>query len=371
MTGREDLFRVAADLALAVQGAATYPESHPKAQALMLRLYESIREDAARLRGLSIGFFADHIVVDEQPFLGLNATLERLNERMRDKGIEKVIFRDGVTFGELKRFVCFVAGAAGNASEQRWEGISYGRIESVGGARAHAVGLTAPTAANGILAGVTNVLRDALVALATESRRSSVEEGRDIVSAIMKGLRQEGLLIDRLLRLQSHDDYTATHALNVSILVVAFAARMGLSEPRVRELGLAALLHDVGKEAVSSRILNKPGRLEPREFDEVKLHPVAGARILRKIDCGTDLPMIVAFEHHIKYDRSGYPKTRSTDPLHTASYMTQLADVYDALRSFRKYQPSIAKDETIAIMTQGRGTEFEPALFDTFLETVA
>ena len=184
----------------------------------------------------------------------------------------------------------------------------------------------------------------------------------------MKGLRQEGMLIDRLIRLQGHDDYTVTHSLNVCILVVALAARIGLPENRVREAGLAAMLHDIGKEATPSDILTKPGRLEMDEFDMMKRHPVAGAKLLRRIDCGTELPMIVAFEHHIKYDRTGYPKIRTRVPLHVVSHMTQIADVYDALRSHRPYRPSIELERTLSIMKEGRGTEFEPRLFDAFVE---
>ena len=78
----------------------------------------------------------------------------------------------------------------------------------------------------------------------------------------MKGLRQEGMLIDRLIQLQGHDDYTVTHSLNVCVLVVAQASRIGLPENRVREAGLAAMLHDIGKETTPSDILTKPGRLE-------------------------------------------------------------------------------------------------------------
>ena len=179
------------------------------------------------------------------------------------------------------------------------------------------------------------------------------------------------MLIDRLIRLQAHDDYTVTHSLNVCILVVAQATRIGLPENKIREAGLAALLHDVGKEATPSTILTKPGQLDMEEFDQVKRHPADGAKLLRKVDCGTELPMIVAFEHHIKYDRTGYPKVRSREPLHIASYMTQIADVYDALRSFRPYQPSIELERTLSIMKEGRGTEFEPRLFDNFVEILS
>ena len=148
-----------------------------------------------------------------------------------------------------------------------------------------------------------------------------MEEGRDIVSSIMKGLRQEGMLIDRLMRLQGHDDYTVTHSLNVCILVVAQASHLGLPENKVREAGLSALLHDIGKEMIPSGKLTKPGRLDMDEFDLVKKHPAAGAKLLRRIDCGTD----------------------------------------------RSYQSAFEVKEALSIMKEGRGTEFEPRLFDSFV----
>ena len=370
MTG-DALFLVVSDLALAIQGASAYPENHPRVQELLVRLHRRVQSEAERLRGLNIGFFRDHVVVDERPFMEPNPTLTRLIERMREKGIEKILISEGITFGELKRFVYFLGTGTSSPSEHFWESIVYGRIEGANSAGAVELGLSPASRTSGVMAEATEALKDVIVSMVTERKGSRIEQGRDIVSSIMKGLHQEGMLIDRLIRLQGHDDYTVTHSLNVCILVVAQAAHLGLPENRVREAGLAALLHDIGKEMTPSDILTKPGRLEMHEFDLVKRHPAAGAKLLRRIDCGTELPMIVAFEHHIKYDRTGYPKVRTRERLHIASYMTQIADVYDALRSFRPYQPSIELERTLSIMNEGRGTEFEPGLFDNFVEILS
>jgi len=368
---QDNLFLVVSEFAMSIQAAAAYPGNHPRVQELLTRLHLHVQSEASLLRGLNIGFFRDHVVVDEVPFVEPNPTLARLIERMREKGIEKILIAEGITFGELKRFVYFLAEGTSSDSEQVWESIAYGRIEGAESAGAASLGLTPAPRASGIMAGAAEILKDVLVSIAAERKRSRVNEGRDIVSSIMKGLHQEGMLIDRLVRLQGHDDYTVTHSLNVCILVVGQATRMGLSENRVRESGLAALLHDIGKEATPAEILTKPGRLDMEEFDLVKKHPVAGAKLLRKIDCGTELPMVVAFEHHIKYDWTGYPKVQTREPLHVASYMTQIADVYDALRSYRPYQPAIELERTLSVMREGRGTEFEPRLYDNFVETLS
>ncbi|MBE0568553.1 MAG: HD domain-containing protein [Deltaproteobacteria bacterium] len=366
---KDTLFPVASDLALAIQSAAAYPENHPSVQEILVRLHSRIQSEASRLRGLNIGFFRDHVVVDEVPFVEPNPTLARLIARMREKGIEKILISEGITFGELKRFVHFLAAGTGSAAEQAWESIAYGRIEGADGAVSF--GLAPAGRPSGFLAGAADVLKNVLSSMVTGREKSGVEDGREIVSSIMKGLRQEGMLIDRLMRLQGHDDYTVTHSLNVCILVVAQAAHLGLPENRVREAGLAALLHDIGKEMTPSGLLNKPGQLEADEYDLLKRHPAAGAKILRKIDCGTCLPMIVAFEHHIKYNHSGYPKVHTREPLHVASYMTHIADVYDAMRTFRSYQSPFEVEHALTIMRGGRGTEFEPRLFDSFVEVLS
>ncbi len=364
---KDTLFLAVSELAMAIQAASVYPENHPRVQELLVRLHRRVHTEAERLRGLNIGFFSDHVVVDEIPFVEPNSTLNRLLERMREKKIEKILVSEGITFGELKRFVYFLAEGTSSSSEHVWESIVYGRIDGAESAGVVSLGLAPASRPSNIMAGAAEVLKDVLLSMVTERKSSRVEEGRDIVSSIMKGLRQEGMLIDRLIRLQVHDDYTVTHSLNVCILVVAQAAHIGLPENRVREAGLAAMLHDIGKEMTSSDILTKPGRLELDEFELMKRHPIGGAKLLRKINCGTELPMIVAFEHHIKYDRTGYPKVRTREPLHVASHMTQIADVYDALRSHRPYRPSMELERTLSIMNEGRGTEFEPRLFDDFV----
>jgi len=366
----QDLFAVVSDLALAVQAVSVYPESHQRVQDLLVRLHQRIHEEAGRLSTLHIGFMGDHAIVDEFPFLGLSPTLHKLIRKMQEKGIEKVSFRKGITFGELKRFVYLVGGGGESAAELRWEHISYGRIHEVTEGENLPSGLSTVVRSH-VLLGAADVLKGLLVSLAGGSVAGAgvrVSEGRDLVDAVMRGLRQEGMLIDQLMRLQAHDDYTVTHSLNVCIIVVAQAIHLGFSESQVQEIGMAALLHDVGKETIPSEILNKPGRLDAREFERMAEHPATGAKILRKIDCGSDLPMVVAFEHHVKYNRSGYPALRFEGAMQPASYMTQIADVYDALRTYRPYRKSLDLNTTLSIMKEGRGTEFEPRLFDRFLE---
>ncbi len=369
MKNRQEYFAVVQDLAQTIQAATIYPENHRRIQQLFTRLHKRIGQMTSAIGTLHIGIIGDHFVVDEFPFLEMNPALRKLLGEIRDKGIEKFSIRDGLTYGELKRFVYFLATGKEDAKGTRFECIDHGIIQSFQEETTVSSEEDGQLSRSHLLYGATEVLSDILKAMAQGSGKS-VAEARDIVVGIMKGIRQDGMLFHRLMMMQSHDDYTVTHSLNVSAIVMAQAASLELPENRIQEIGLAAMLHDVGKEKVPSEILQKPGKIDASEFATMAQHPVLGAKALRRMDCGSDLPVIVSFEHHIKYDGSGYPKVSHWGQLHPVSYMTQIADVYDALRTYRPYRDSLDLKTTLSIMEKGRGTEFEPDLFDNFLRSV-
>jgi putative nucleotidyltransferase with HDIG domain len=369
MKNRQELFGVVLDLAQTIQAATIYPENHQRVQQLLTRLHNRIGQMASSLGTIHIGIISDHFVIDEFPFLEMNPALRKLLQDIREKGIEKFSIREGLTYGELKRFVFFLATGKEDAQGTRFESIDHGIIQSIGRESPEIGQENATLSRSHFLFGAADVLKDLLKSMA-QGGVASVSGARDIVAGIMKGIRQDAFLFHRLMRMQSHDDYTVTHSMNVSAIVVAQAAALGLPENRLQEIGLAAMLHDIGKEMVPSEILQKPGKINPSEFATMAEHPVLGAKVLKKMDCGSDLPVIVCFEHHIKYDGSGYPKISSRGPLHPVSYITQIADVFDALRTYRPYRDSLDLKTTLSIMERGRGTEFEPNLFDNFLRVV-
>ena len=369
MKDRKELFAVILDLAQAIQASSIYPDHHQRVQQLLSRLHERIRHVAADVGTIHIGIIGERFVVDEFPFLEMNPALEKLLKDIREKGMEKISIKEGLTFGELKRFVSFLATGKEASPGTRFEAINYGAIQAIKAREGTEAG-GATLSRSHLLYGATEVLQGLLKSLAQGKGGASLSNAQEIVASIMKTIRQDVHLLHRLMQMQSHDDYTVTHSLNVSAIVVAQATALGLPENRLLEIGLAGMLHDIGKEMVPSEILQKPGKINPLEFARMAEHPVLGAKALRKMDCGSDLPLIVCFEHHIKYNGSGYPKIPNRGPLHPVSYMTQIADVYDALRTYRPYRKSLDIKTTLSIMEKGRGTEFEPRFYDNFLRTV-
>tara|TARA_B100000315_G_C14511111_1_gene557005 strand:- start:533 stop:1372 length:840 start_codon:yes stop_codon:yes gene_type:complete len=186
---------------------------------------------------------------------------------------------------------------------------------------------------------------------------------------IMENLLGNYQMFSELIKTKSHDTLTFVHVLNVSILAIYFAHKLGFAKEDCLDIGIAALFHDIGKIYISRKIIQKPGKLDEAEFDAIKSHTVLGAEILLKhIDTLTILPVVVAFEHHLKYDLSGYPEVAFPRKLHIASLIVSICDEYDALTQRRSYKRDYPSELIYKIMTSEKGTKFEPQLLDKFFK---
>ncbi|ATY33730.1 phosphodiesterase [Sphingomonas psychrotolerans] len=149
--------------------------------------------------------------------------------------------------------------------------------------------------------------------------------------------RNPAMFID-MARLKSKDEYTYLHSVSVCALMVNLARQLALGEPTVRSMGLAGLLHDVGKMSVPDTILNKPGRLNEAEFALIRAHPQQGHAMLEKGEGITQEVLDVSLLHHEKIDGSGYPFGLKGNAISLAARMGAICDVYDALTSDRAYK---------------------------------
>jgi putative nucleotidyltransferase with HDIG domain len=171
-----------------------------------------------------------------------------------------------------------------------------------------------------------------------------------------------------LTALKEYDDYTFTHMVNVSILTMAQARGLGIDGPLLREMGLAALMHDIGKVKTPPEILNKPDKLTPEEFTIMRRHVVDGAEILRGTPDIPSLAPIVAFEHHLRLDGTGYPHGVSRSSLNLGTMLCGISDVYDAMRSQRKYQQAHPSERILAVLQLNDGKQFDQNLVRRFVQ---
>ena len=204
--------------------------------------------------------------------------------------------------------------------------------------------------------------------MAGDRRGRAVRRGRlgDVITSISKALSDSASALLPLAPLKRHDEYTFVHTINVAILSTALGEAVGFTGRDAHDLSLAALLHDVGKRIIPHDLLNKSGRFTDEEFRLVQLHPVEGARMLLATPGVPELAPIVAYEHHVRADGSGYPKLPRAGGLSLASRIVQVADVFDALRTHRPYRPALPLPEILEIMRKDAGVFFDADLLDVF-----
>jgi len=192
----------------------------------------------------------------------------------------------------------------------------------------------------------------------------------EVVVHFISTFKREASILKFLSPVKSYDEYTYTHATNVAVLTVLQSQSLGIESGILHDIGISALLHDAGKMFVSKEILEKKGKLDDNEFAEVQKHTLHGARYLAKIGDLPRLASIIAFEHHVKYDGSGYPKLTtngSYQKQHIYSQIVAIADFYDALRSNRPYRKGMEIKEIFVLMKKSEGRDFNPFLVDNFI----
>ena len=202
----------------------------------------------------------------------------------------------------------------------------------------------------------------------------SIKKAKRIVETMVDHILEEEKLLLCMTAIKDYDEYTYHHSVNVSVLSIALGQRLGLSKRMLTELGLVALFHDIGKIEIPNEVLNKVTNFTDDEWKVIKKHPAWGLKAilrLKELDASTIRSSIVAFEHHMNYDFSGYPKVRKYTELDFFSRIVSLADQYDAMTSSRVYSRiPLAPDKALSIMMERAGIQLDPLLFKFFINMV-
>lgn len=367
--------RLIQDLAAAVKCRRIYPSTHGMVQRTLRRLYEELQRGFLEQEVVRFGLVGEELVGGEHPLGRMNLTMQHFVRVLQEREIEKVSFHRGLQEEELARFVEFLGKPSGSLGGWREteehlrllgiQQITVGKIWIQPTDEQQEV----PTDLGEIYRGSLRVIREVIEGCRA-GNRLPISLARDIIHGIVRSIHYDPGLLVSLSALKSHDDYTFTHALNVSILTVAQAKALGMKERDLDAFGLSALLHDIGKQQIPLEILGKPSRLTDQEFEIMKSHPVIGAETLRKISGLPEIALNVAFEHHLGIAFCGYPRVGRKWKLNLCTLLTTIADSYDALRTNRPYRPNLTVEHTLEIMRQGVGKMFDPRLFELFEQVV-
>ncbi len=355
-------------LAAALRSAQLYSKGHP----IIGRNLESLSTAIQLLHSLSpsvvLGVVGDEIVVDDVPITKAD-TFGPLIKRMQQAGVERVTIDRGVTLDELKTFMEAVSTVDGSSEVGAFPTMPHIRVGRVSVEQRVEGSLTD-------MATIKQLYTDAVSAAgsvwdsAQSEGKPDVTVAKTMIDGLAQAVAQNRTALLALTTLKNYDNYTFTHMVNVSILTMGQARGLGIDGALLREFGLAALMHDIGKVRTPLEILNKPDKLTDPEFAIMKHHVVEGAEILRKTPDVPTLAPVIAFEHHLRMDGSGYPDGVKRASLNVGTMLCSIADVYDAMRSQRAYQQAFPTDRILQVLKRNDGVQFDQNLVRRFAQLV-
>ena len=215
--------------------------------------------------------------------------------------------------------------------------------------------------------------KEAVTALFHEARMGKalqLGEISTLVDEINSSISRNPEAFLSLSRLKNKDNYTYLHSLAVCGLMIALGKQLSLDQGLLKDLGMAGLLHDIGKMMTPEPILNKPGSLSDEEFILVKKHPLQGWEILKGSEGVVDIALDVCLHHHERIDGKGYPDKLSGDNISLAAKMGAVCDVYDAITSTRCYKSGWDPSESIRKMAEWQEGHFDRTVFQAFVKTI-
>lgn len=221
------------------------------------------------------------------------------------------------------------------------------------------------------MAAVAAVRNTFVLSQSQQNIGDAMENTKAVVHRMVDELLSSKDTMVNMIDMKIFDNYTFYHSVNVAILSLLLGVSVGFPESRLYKLGLAALLHDIGKVFITKDVLDKPGPLDTEEMAEMRRHPVYGYEYLRD---HSDLPttaFVGVLHHHEKYDGSGYPYGLRGADISEFGRIIAVADVYDALSSDRPYRRSVLPSEAMEFIMGGSGTHFDPQYVQVFTRKVA
>jgi putative nucleotidyltransferase with HDIG domain len=358
-----------------LRGIQLYASNHPLVTRNIQGLCDTIRAIQAHEAPITIGVVGEELVVGDVPMPKASASMGELIKRLRAVGIERITIERGMPSEEMAAFIQRLgtvdlirikeAAASGNADVLNQPHIKVGRIQVEQRVDEN---LSDTATIRKLYAEAVNMASAVWESARAESKPDA-EAARGMVNGLAEAVSQNRSALLALTALKNYDNYTFTHMVNVSILTMGQARGLGIEGPLLREFGLAALMHDIGKVRTPPEVLNKPDKLTDEEFAIMKRHVVDGAEILRRTPEMPALAPVVAFEHHLRLDGTGYPEV-SRPTLNVGTMLCSIADVYDAMRSQRRYQQAHPTDRILAVLQRNDGKQFEQHLVRRFVQLV-
>jgi HD-GYP domain-containing protein (c-di-GMP phosphodiesterase class II) len=357
--------RLIAQIAGALTTQALYPPTHPAVIAALGQLRDGVAAacDERRQDALTFIRLDDELVVDSRPLRSGALFLQPFIRALRRSDVARLTLARDLDLEECRGLVEALASGRRPNSTAR---VLVGQVEIVGPEGAPAPDADTP----GLTAAQVEMARD-LFARVRHEGAVSLDPVEELVWGLADAVARSTQAVLPTVPLKSHDEYTFVHSVNVSLLVLAQARGFGVDGALLHNIGVAALLHDVGKLRVPLEVLNKAGKLSGNEWQTMASHAELGAWELAALGNSAPLSILVAYEHHLRYDgEPNYPAVRGTRIPTLASQLTAIADVYDAICTVRPYRRALSQAAALDVLRSRAGTFHDPYLVGQFCQLV-
>ena len=371
-------FREAEQFLLSLNAAwknlGLYSPTHPAATTALQNLRTAFEKLLGDREGITLGLLHDTLVIDGVPLTSKPELYQNFMTRLEKGEIQGLTLLKGCTLEELRHLVELLGrNVKRDELEQEFKrrGVSHILIvqlsqDGAGPPRQVEV-VEERVGAGAIYSRALQTIRKVFQEVRFGKVPSVGDVQRtveDMVGGILKGKHS----LMALTMIKSYDEYLFNHSVNVGILTMALGETMGLDVAALKELGLGALLHDLGKINIPETIIRAPRKLTDEEWEIIKRHPVDGMKILEHMGVQSEIALRVTKEHHIDFDGRGYPRLGPDEQPHPYSMIVHVADTYDAMTTVRPYTAPADPNQAISRMKKLAGTAFNPLTLDSFVD---
>ena len=358
--GKDQLEAVMVLMLSVIKNLTLYPPEHPSVQKPMEKSYEALA-DLLRLQGLlTLGIVEEVLVFEGVPFYASHLAVKELQDRLQVREINALEIYDGLSFREFSTFVKILAEDPETIRKQGPFSVTL-KARGIEKIRAKDV----REVYNNALEAVGDVLQEARM-----GRIPRAGKAKAAVADLKRMVLNERPALLALSLIKSYDNYLFNHSVNVSVLALALAQGLSVPEDDLSDLGLAGLLHDVGKTLTPKNIILKPGKLTTEEWQLMRQHPERSAEIVAQMEGVSELVTRLVREHHINFDFGGYPALAPGQHPHPYSKIITVADCYDAITTLRPYQKPYQPREAMQIMEKLSGRVIDPKYFEEFVKVL-
>lgn len=357
---KEKLEAVLVSMLATAKNFELYPPQHPSVQRPLDKSH-ALMSELLRLQGnLTLGVVDEVLVFGGIPFYSNQVSVKELQVRLDARGISAVEIQDGLTREEYGAFIRVLTEDPAELAKAPSLSLALHQrgIE-------HIVAKDAREVYNTAIEAVGDVLRDTRL-----GRIPKAGKARTAVADLKRMVLHDRPAMIGLTLMKSYDNYLFNHSVNVSVLALALAQGLDVPEDDLADIGLAGLLHDIGKTLTPKTIILKPGRLTPEEWAVMRQHPVKSAEIVGQMEGVSELVAQMVMEHHVNYNLEGYPELELGRRPHKYSRIITVADCYDAITTMRPYQKPFHPRDAMRIMEGLSGKVIDPKYFEEFVKVL-